>query len=302
MALPDLKTEIINEILNAKDIEVKSQQIDEPELTLDEKRTYLEAYIDEKKASVFLSRFGKILKPEHLDYFQSRHNDDPDEKYCIEYHLQQLQVNTAVPKASIVRNRRFGALQKLLDKKDEHFSELEMMKREPTLYEQLVGQYLTEQEKQMRDRCDNPTFLGALLKGIEMEHLREHTERAIQAPSMDDSDDDDDEDGDAVAGSSSLWGEFDDAPKRPVEKKRSPRKRASESERDELKREFIEIMYQKFIAGQDKEFDYSGVDTNAEYDDLEMQTQDEQDKYFDESDGEGGLLEVDGDDEDKVTR
>lgn len=288
MSHSELKADIINEILRNPDIEVKSQQIDEPEMTLEQKRTFLESYIEEKKASVFLSRFGSFLKPEHLVYFQSRHNDDPDERYCIDYYIQQVQKNIS-PRPAIIRNRRFGALQKMLDTKNDHFSEQEMMKREPNLYEQLVGQYMTEQEKQMRDRCDNPTFLGALLKGIEMEHLREHTERAaITGPSSAEEEPSDaDSSGDEEVASSSLWGEFDDAPQRPVvDRKRSPKKRASESERDEMKREFIEVMYQKFMNGQDKEFDYSAVDNNTEYDDLEMETQDEQDKYFDGTDEE----------------
>lgn len=284
MPAVDLKSRIVSEILSNEDVVVKSQQIDDPEMTLEEKRTYLLDFIEEKKPSVVLSKFAKFLHhPEYLGYFRSRTNGDPDEEYCVDYHMQQLQ-KTITPKASTIRNRRFGALQSFLDKKDDYFSEQEMMKREPGLYEQLVGRYMTEQEKQMRDRCENPTFLGALLKGIEMEHLREHTERAIAAPSNDsDAEDSGDEE---QPPSSSLWGEFDDAPKKPVARNRSPQKRVSDAEKEEMKREFIEAMYQKFLCGEDKEYDYTSVDNNAEYDDLEMETQDEQDKYFDESDEE----------------
>lgn len=279
----DLKCRIIRGILADPDVVVKSQQIGEPEMTLDEKRAFLEEFIEEKKPSIFLAKFNKHLQPEWIPYFESRVNGDPDERYCVNYYTEQLQKILA-PKPASVRNRRFGALQELLDKKDEYFSELEMMRREPELYEQLVGQYMTGPEKQMRDRCENPTFLSALLKGIEMEHLREHTEkRAIEEKHSDLSESDDDE---GPAPSSSLWGEFDDAPKRQVVEKRTSPKNVSDAEKDEMKREFIEIMYQKFLSGQDTEYDYSNVDNNGDYDDLEMETQDQQDKYFDESEEE----------------
>lgn len=55
-------------------------------------------------------------------------------------------------------------------KEDSYFSEIEMMKRNPLLYEQLVGQYLTEEEKRERDKFemkDNTTFVKILMEGIE---------------------------------------------------------------------------------------------------------------------------------------
>lgn len=289
MSSSALKSEIINEILQNSDVCVKSQQVGDPEMTMNDKTAFLNDFIDSKKSSTFLSRFGKFLQPHQLAFFLSRHNDDKDEKYCIEFHIQEVMKN-AKPKRSTIRNRRFAALQKLLDDKDDHFTEQEMMKREPTLYEQLVGQYLSEEEKQNRDRCDNPTFLGALLRGIEMEQLRDYQEKVTKASNEDDDEESDPEDenfdeGETRAGHSSLWGEFDDAPSRPVKPKtKIPLKNVTESDRDELKREFIEAMYLKFMNGEDNDFDYGTVDNNAEYDDLAMEDQDEQDRYFDDSD------------------
>lgn len=278
--------DIINEILLNSDVVVKSQQIGEPEMTLEKKRAFLNDLLETKRASAFLSRFGKYLKLHHLSYFESCPMDDESEKYCINHHIQQLKKNMA-PREVTVRNRRFEALQRLLANKDDHFSELEMMRREPVLYEQLIGQYLSEQEKQMRDKSDNPTFLGALLKGIEMEHLREST-RAIAIPATDDdSNEIVDEEEEETPRQSSLWGEFDDAPKEQI-KRRPPRsgsKNVSDAERDEMRKEFIETMYQKFLSGQDA-FDYAAVDHNADYDDLDMVEQDEQDRYFDASDSD----------------
>ncbi|RUS26891.1 coiled-coil domain-containing protein-domain-containing protein [Jimgerdemannia flammicorona] len=58
----------------------------------------------------------------------------------------------------------------------------------------------------------------------------------------------------------------------------------SEEERQELRDEFVRIMEERFLDGEDNEFDYSTVDFNEEYDDMDQQHMDLQDKYFDEDD------------------
>ena len=45
-----------------------------------------------------------------------------------------------------MKNRRYGAMQALI-KGSSYFSETEMKKRNPLLYEQLVGQHLSEEER-----------------------------------------------------------------------------------------------------------------------------------------------------------
>ncbi|XP_028409707.1 coiled-coil domain-containing protein 97-like isoform X2 [Dendronephthya gigantea] len=56
----------------------------------------------------------------------------------------------------------------------------------------------------------------------------------------------------------------------------------SQEDKIKLREEFVNIMRQRFLEGDDEEFDYATVDTNDEYDNLEILGQDEQDKYFDE--------------------
>lgn len=60
MSSSTLKSEIINEILQNSDICVKNQQVGEPEMTMDEKRAFLDDFIDSKKSSTFLSRYKSI--------------------------------------------------------------------------------------------------------------------------------------------------------------------------------------------------------------------------------------------------
>lgn len=52
-----------------------------------------------------------------------------------------------------VRNRRFEALKKLVSE-GSYFSEYEMKKRNPLLYEQLIGKFLTEEEEKERTGID----------------------------------------------------------------------------------------------------------------------------------------------------
>lgn len=49
----------------------------------------------------------------------------------------------------ICKNRRYQAMLELL--KGDYFSDNEMRNREPLLWEQLVGQYLSDEEKLVHD-------------------------------------------------------------------------------------------------------------------------------------------------------
>ena len=84
----------------------------------------------------------------------------------------------------------------------------------------------------------------------------------------------------------------------------------SQEDKVKLREEFSNIMRQRFLEGEDEEFDYATVDTNDEYDNLEILCQDEQDKYFDEekpemiSDNvvsEEGIMSTDSEEEDYLS-
>ena len=49
-----------------------------------------------------------------------------------------------------------------------------------------------------------------------------------------------------------------------------------------LHEEFLSAMQDKFMQGEEEEFDYSTVDTNDEYDDLKIRERDEEERYFDD--------------------
>lgn len=53
-----------------------------------------------------------------------------------------------------VKNRRYDAMKKMIAKGSSYFTEDEMRQRNPYLYEQLVGQYLSEEERKERETPD----------------------------------------------------------------------------------------------------------------------------------------------------
>lgn len=104
------------------------------------------------------------------------------------------------------------------------------------------------------------------------------------------------------------WGEYDEGQSCSNKKKnktkishRQKKKKASPSitatEKRLLKDEFYSVMFENFIEGNDKDFDYSLVDNNSEYDNMEIKNLDLEEKYFDsESPEEQGILQENIDD------
>ena len=160
----------------------KSQQRGDPDLTYQEKYDIAESLLKEKP-STFLSRFGKYLSEDDLIYFESMKDD-----YMIEFHLRELkQMNDDKKNKTKVRNRRYEAMKELMNQGSYfryvklllvskmskystqfnvvgikirltfycYHSDEEMKQRDPLLYEQMVGQYLSPDEvDDMVDKSD----------------------------------------------------------------------------------------------------------------------------------------------------
>ncbi|KAM7351537.1 coiled-coil domain-containing protein 97 [Cochliomyia hominivorax] len=174
---PDEIMDIMNFLSLNTNIVFKSQQRNEPELEQYEKlKIALEVY--QRNPQTFLIRFGSYLKEKHLHDFARLSVADSDD----EMHLMVKDyLNKLKTRQRDVKNRRYAALQKLI-KEGEYFSEQEMMKRQPELYQELVGQYLSREEKNERDSYDvrNTTFSGILMHNLEQKQLNEIMEKAEQ--------------------------------------------------------------------------------------------------------------------------
>ncbi|KAJ8922554.1 hypothetical protein NQ315_007584 [Exocentrus adspersus] len=272
----------------------KSQQKWDPDLTTKEKSDIALDIFEKSKLS-FLLRFGKYLKREHLAYFeQFTDHCEPDYEE-IDLVLKDLYRSVSGSAHQVdVKNRRYAALLQMVSE-DSYFSEIEMMKRNPLLYEQLVGQYLTNDEKKERDKYkmdEQATFVKILMEGIERddaEIVRKHEEEK-EDDQMEEEDTSDDDGGDtrssSPAPSTSRWGEFEeDKRHRPKKKNKPPEITAQE--RLLLKEEFITTMYQSFLEGKDEDFNYETVDNDTSYDNFNEMDHDEEDKYFSTEDPDG---------------
>lgn len=270
----ELRAKIIQNICNGDRVFFKSQQIDDPDLTMEEKEAIVKELFG-KKDSLFLARFGNHIDIENLVYFEQKQYSG-DEEYIVKQHLERLR-RWHKNKGVEIRNRRYAAMQKMIAENSAYFTETEMMNREPLLYDQLVGQFLSEDEKRSRDNRDSSSLVNVLLNGMENNDYSEKLaqEKCGQEDNSSSSSDN------SVPKERILWGEFTDDSA--ASTSRSRQKPITRSERDLLREEFMGIMYTNFLQGSDKDFDYSAVDNNADYDDA-IRSLDEEEKYFDDDD------------------
>ncbi|XP_022166407.1 coiled-coil domain-containing protein 97 [Myzus persicae] len=301
-----LRQQIIDHIvLKALNSDFKSQKKDQSEFSIEERQKIAEDILNDSH-SKFLYIFGEYLIEDHLEYFKSGN-------YEIHFHLHRLSrlINS---KKVISKNRRYQAMLELL--KGDYFSDNEMRNREPLLWEQLVGQYLSEEEKFNYDNqyLAQNSLTEVLLEQIDRDN-RDYLKRKQQIEEIhevddekDNNNDSDDSDNDdhchndksnkpstamEVHKPSAFWGEYS-KPKIETVKigKRRWRedhfpnleqcnnKELNEKEKLLLLNEFKSHMIHKFLSGEE-DYDYNNVDNNPEYDNLHIKSIDEEDKYFD---------------------
>lgn len=344
-----LYADMVNYIVNENKAYFRSQQINDPDITADERRSIVEELLEESHKK-FLARFGDFIKAEHLEYFENFEYTESvkdADGYEIQHFLQKIRRNLANHDRD-VKNRRFAAMQKLLDENDGYFSEVEMMKREPLLYEQWVGQYMTDNERKVRDAvmgAEDSRFSSVLLHDVVMKRIEElRKQQQVEEEKLENEMDEENESSsDSNSQSKSVhkdgiindtyypqippsfkqhWGDFEDdnntkattsgsgkrknaAESQASKKNKIEQRYVSAEEKDLLRDEFYEVMCTNFLEGKDEEFDYSAVDDNTDYDNLDIQAQDAEEKYFDADDDDeesrnGNDVVNDSDDDDEL--
>ncbi|XP_041634377.1 coiled-coil domain-containing protein 97 isoform X2 [Cheilinus undulatus] len=251
---------------------VKSQQIGEAELTLKERREeLLKQY--RSKPLVFMERYHAFLKPQDLSAFTHVSSDPRAQHYS-----KVIQRRAAgCTNRTRVRNQRYAAL-RALQREGQYFSEEQMRMREPLLYEQYIGQYLTDEEvlersqEAMQDDAQGAPAGGT--GGLAHLLLNSYQERLIQNRLQ--------EEQEREEGAQEEEEDEEDEEDSPQQKGWEP----NPEEKALLREEFISQMHQRFLDGKDKDFNYSEVDENPDYDNLDIVSRDAEDKYFDEDDEE----------------
>ncbi|XP_056609293.1 coiled-coil domain-containing protein 97 [Triplophysa dalaica] len=240
---------------------VKSQQLGEPDLTLEErKKVLMNQY--RSKPLVFLERYQAHLKPEHTEAFSHLSGDCRVQYYCRE--IQKRTSSTTV--RTRIRNHRYAAL-RALQKEGQYFSEEQMRVRDPLLYEQYIGQYLSEEEifeRSEESMRNGPKGLADLLINSYQEKLIQNRLEEEQEREQCAEEESDEEDCD-----------------QPRQAEWEP----NEDEKAMLREEFLSQMHQRFLDGKD-DFNYSEVDENPDYDNLDILSRDAEERYFDDDDGD----------------
>ncbi|XP_037676479.1 coiled-coil domain-containing protein 97 isoform X1 [Choloepus didactylus] len=262
----------------ASRLPVCSQQQGEPDLTEGEKVAILQQLYHEKPL-VFLERFRTGLREEHLACFGHLRGDHRADFYCAEVARQ----GTARPRTlrTRLRNRRYAALRELIQG-GEYFSDEQMRFRAPLLYEQYIGQYLTQEELSTRTPTHQPPKPGSPsspacpLSDLLLQSYQEHElqQRLLQQQEEEEAcleeeeeEDDGDEEDKGPGQDSEAW--VPDSEERLI-----------------LREEFTSRMHQRFLDGKDGDFDYSAVDDNPDFDNLDIVARDEEERYFDEEEPE----------------
>ncbi|KAK8737838.1 hypothetical protein OTU49_004266 [Cherax quadricarinatus] len=237
----------------ASTIILKSQQRYEPDLTYQERKDIAEKLLDEKPGQ-FLYRFGRQLEREHLQYFL-KYEGDAEVDYYLSEALKHKNEHT---NKIIIRNRRYSALQKLRSTGD-YFSEKEMERRNPLLYDQLIGKHQTKEEREDRYKIDSS---NVRFSSILLDHIDKCTDNTIKKLQEDQEDE--------------MFEEEEDTDNEEVNSPVESRKKQL------FKEEFYSVGYHNFLRGKDEDFDYGQVDTSDDYDPLDIRARDEEERYFDE--------------------
>ena len=244
---------------------IQSQQRGEPDLSDSQKLTALRSLL-RTRGGHFLMRFGSLLDGADLTYIESVVKVD----YGVVYQLKELRKQLGLSVKSRrkqVQNRRFQYMQHLMETSN-YFSEEEMRNRNPLLYEDYIGQYLTKEEKDdldMGNRSD-VTMSGLILKKMEIDKRRELYERLqdFESGQLEESDSDESETDD----------ERMDQDHDPV--------KIDTDQKQQFREDYLKVMQLSFLNGEDKDFDYSKIDVSDALDSIDMLGRDAEDAYFDD--------------------
>lgn len=238
---------------------IKSQQKDEPDLLYDQKLAIVKELFFCKPV-VFLERFHKIIREDHLRCFRHLAGN-----YEVAFYCNEVQKSSMKKRARTnVRNKRYAALQQMI-KDGEYFSDEQMRTRDPLLYEQYIRQYMTDEEllvQSNRNLGTAMTLTDLLMSTYQEKIVQQRLQWQQEREDACEEEEDEDEE-DSPVSNAEEWVPSDD-------------------EKSMLRDEFVSRMHQRFLDGEDRDFDYSTVDDNPEFDNLDIVNRDEEERYFDE--------------------
>uniref|UniRef100_A0A8C4X227 WD repeat domain 43 n=1 Tax=Eptatretus burgeri TaxID=7764 RepID=A0A8C4X227_EPTBU len=282
--LPDLVTVMLYTVAKSG-LTVRSQQRGEPDLTMDEaEATLRDLYISHP--GIFLERYHTVLGNEHAACFIEPPSADA---YQVKFYLDVMRKRASQRARTTVRNRRYAALRALVNEGD-YFSERNMRERDPLLFQQYVGRFLSDEQLAAITRSGQdgqPAFLSDVLLDTYQEveirqRLKQQQDEESGMMEMEEEDEEEEGNGHGTEDcfkKGVLWGEMGMT-------RRATCHTPSTEELALLHEELVSQMHQRFLDGKDEDFDYSTVDNGSRYDNLDIEAQDEEERYFDKEEPE----------------
>ncbi|KAJ1973489.1 hypothetical protein H4R35_004092 [Dimargaris xerosporica] len=205
-------------------------------------------------------------------------------------------------RSAVVRNRRWYFLVHHL-RPSGYFSDAALQQRDPVLYHQYKGRYQTAAERttpfaagtSLVDRMYYDIDQQAAHVAVTQHHQAQVQLRALlaaaessaSAPSEAKSGSDDD----TYQETEDIDGSNDDnitpgahcsgRPLAVASDEEENEEQVPTAEREIMAQDLVALFEQRFLAGQEHDFDYRQVDYNPAYDDVVLQEQDHEDAYFD---------------------
>ncbi|KAG9468370.1 hypothetical protein GDO78_022877 [Eleutherodactylus coqui] len=265
--------------ISSSQVAIRSQQMGEPEFSQEQKMAMLlDLYTN--KPLVFLERFRKVLKEEHLECFSHLSGD-----YTADFYFKEIRKDSLKKvHHTRVRNKRYAALQQLISA-GEYFSDEQMRDRDPLMYEHYVGRYQSEEEimsQNSRDMAEATSLSDVLLNSCAEESLQRRLEAQREMEQCCEEEEE----------------ESDDSAEEESELQSDEEREVDSEERALMREEFVSRMHQRFLDGKDRDFNYSEVDDNPDFDNLDIVNRDEEERYFDDDDE--GIDEMEAEEEHRV--
>jgi hypothetical protein len=277
---------------------IKSQQRNEPDLTFEEKCEILSSLLDQSTEK-FLEKYFNYLNKDDIALFPFADQNSDQTRF----YLEKITHTKSDKNNAKVKNRRYEALQRLI-KAGEYFSDESMKSRDPLLYDEMIDKY---EENQAIVTHSNDYTDGKCLTNFFMRHLDSlnHQDRLAKLKNAQQNEMNEEPDGDTVGltdgdiqpTDKSNDMEYDtdqeededndtDSIGRTINEKyiSDKTKQLDPEERLTMRNEFLMIMHRKFLNGEDSNFDYDAVDFNDDYDDIEIESRDLEENYFDQDD------------------
>ena len=235
---------------------IKSQQRGDPELTVEDKKTILADILRDSPGS-FLRRFGSLLSNADLQYFTASTD------YEVQYHVRQL--NRLLKGNNVKKqtsNRRYKAIE-VLTATTAYFTDLEMRGRCPLLYEQYIGQFLSDEERDKMSSCKpgELSLAAHIVNKLDNDVMVERLVQEVKTES--------EQDGGTTTSCCEGVLTLSTDPEQ------------AECDKYMLRKEFLRLMHLRFINGEEEGSVYDEIDANEEYDITNLGEQDGEELYFD---------------------